>query len=95
MLMVQLFIIILSVRRIANSVSSTYFPSKEHESRAHLSFSVVVQSTEYSFAVGALLPSIGRRKYHTHALRHLADEARLSSESARSDALTDLRTLNR
>ena len=30
------------VRRIANSVS------KEHASRAHLSFSVVVPSTEYS-----------------------------------------------
>ena len=84
MLMVQLFYnYIVGQTYIANSVSSTYFPSKEHESRAHLSFSVVVQSTECSFAVGALLPSIGRRKYHTHALRHLADEARLRRESAR------------
>ena len=91
MLMVQLFFYIVGQTYIANSVSSTNFPSKEHESRAHLSFSVVVQSTECSFAVGALLPSIGRRKYHTHALRHLADEARLSSESARrrSDGPTD------
>ena len=36
-----------------------------------------MRSPTNRLVAGALLPSIGRRKYHTHALRHLADEARV------------------